>query len=94
MIFFPSTAARARPRFVLASCASTSSPGPMPMRANCCKHVGLARGRRDLDHRPVDRLPVRERVGLRVEGLPDDRILGRLTSALPHCDSGVSLYWS
>ena len=72
MIFFPSTAARPRPRFVLASCASTSSPDRCQAGRTTATCPPRARAAGS-----VDRLPIRERVGLRIEPFPTDRVFRR-----------------
>ena len=57
-----STAARVRACLTASGWASTSRPGPMPMRANWLEQDGVMRRRRVLGQHRVERLPRPERI--------------------------------
>ncbi len=87
-------AARARPRFVLASSASMSSPGPTPMRA---KDWSRSASRGSAATSSIARLIVLHSLSgsaARSKGCQISPLFGGLAAGSSHCERGVSLYLS
>ena len=82
MILRPSTAARASP----ALCWHPELRHQSPDRYRCGHTTGACRRparRAEFRHRPVDRPPLGERIGLRVQRLPDFGTVGRRRFRVP-----------